>query len=151
MHWRTISGVVLLGAGLAAPGDAASRAALADAAEHGDRNGIRELLETGGDVNASQVDGTTALHWAAYREDAETAGLFGRRGGNVNATNRYGVPPLAEACKNGNAAIVKLLLQGGADANAALKGGETVLMLAARSGKVEAVKALLERGAKVDS
>ncbi len=109
MHWRKISGLVLLGVGLAASAVAAPRATLADAAEQRDRASVRTLLETGADVNAAQVDGTTALHWAAYNDDAETAALLVRAGANVNAVNRYGVPPLAQACTNGNAAIVKLL------------------------------------------
>jgi ankyrin repeat protein len=151
MYWRKVSGLALLALALAVPAAAASNAALADAVEQGDKARIRQLLEKGGDVNAAQVDGTTALHWAAYREDAETVGSLLKAGANVNAVNRYGVPPLATACTNGNAAIVKLLLQAGADANTTMKGGETVLMLAARSGNGEAVKALLKAGAKPDS
>ena len=151
MHWRKISGLVLLGVGLAAPAVAAARATLADAAEQRDKAGVRKFLATGVDVNAGQVDGTTALHWAAYHDDAETVALLVRAGANVNAVNRYGVPPLAQACTNGNAAIVKLLLEAGADANATMKGGESVLMLAARSGDVETVKALLARGANPKS
>ncbi|MBK5291526.1 MAG: ankyrin repeat domain-containing protein [Acidobacteriia bacterium] len=148
---RKIIGVVLLGAGVAVPAAVAARAALADAMEQRDTAGVHKLLGTGLDVNAAQVDGTTALHWAAYHDDAEIAALLVRAGAKVNALNRYGVPPLAQACTNGNAAIVKLLLQAGADANATMKGGESVLMLAARFGNVEAVKALLARGAKIES
>jgi len=147
MHWRKISGFVLLGIGLAASAGAAPRSALADAAEQHDQASIRTLLQTGADVNVAQIDGTTALHWAAYNDDAETVALLVKAGANVNAVNNYGVPPLAQACINGNAAIVKLLLAAGADPNATMKGGETVLMLAARSGNVEAVKALLARDA----
>ena len=105
----------------------------------------------GVDVNAAQVDGTTALHWAAYHDDAETAALLVRAGANVNAVNRYGVPPLSLACSNGSGGVVKLLLDAGADANATMKGGETVLMMAARSGNLEAVNALLARGARHDA
>ena len=111
------------------------------------RRAVRALLGNGADVNAAQADGTTALHWAAYHDDAETAALLVKAGANVNAVNRYGVAPLAQACKNGNAAMVKLLLDAGADPNTTLKGGETALMLAARSGNAEAVKMLLARGA----
>ncbi|RPI53072.1 MAG: ankyrin repeat domain-containing protein, partial [Acidobacteria bacterium] len=150
MHWRRMSGLALLVVGLAGAALGAERATLADAAERGDKALVRTLVEKRADVNASQIDGTTALHWAAYHADAETAALLVRSGANVNAVNRYGVPPLALACANGDASVVKLLLDAGADANAAAKGGETVLMRAARSGSVEAVKALLVRGARHD-
>ncbi len=151
MYWRKQIGIMLLGLGLAVPAAAAERSPLADAVEKRDLAAVRTLLQTGIDVNAAQVDGTTALHWATYNDDAETVALLVRAKANVNAVNRYGVVPLAEACTNGNAAIVKLLLEGGADANATMKGGETVLMLAARSGNADAVKALLARGAKHDA
>src|SRR5262249_27594690 len=82
MLWRTISGVVVLGAGLAAPAVAASRSALADAAEQRDQTSVRKLIETGADINSAQVDGTTALHWAAYHDDAETVALLVRAGAN---------------------------------------------------------------------
>jgi ankyrin repeat protein len=144
MPCRKIGGLVLLGLGLATSAVAAS---LADAAEQRDKASVRTLLQTGVDVNAVQVDGTTALHWAAYHDDAEMAALLVRAGADVNAVNRYGVPPLAQACTNGNAAIVKLLLEAGADANTTMKGGETVLMLAARAGNADVVKALLAHGA----
>jgi len=142
---------MLLGLGLAASAFAAARAPLADAAEQRDKSSVRSLLGTGVDVNAAQVDGTTALHWAVYNDDAESVAMLVRAGANVNAVNRYGVPPLAQACINGNPAIVKLLLEAKADANATMKGGETVLMLAARSGNVEAVKALLARDASTNA
>jgi ankyrin repeat protein len=118
-----------------------------DAAEQRDRALIRTLLSAGADVNAAQVDGMTALHWAVYNDDADTAALLVRSRANVNATNRYGVSPLSLACTNGNANLVKLLLDAGANVNTSLPGGETVLMTAARVGKLEAVRALLARGA----
>jgi ankyrin repeat protein len=151
MHWRKITGLVLLAVTLTASAFGVTRAALADAAEHRDKAAIRTLLQTGADVNAAQVDGTTALHWAAYHDDVETVALLVRAGANVNAVNRYGVPPLAQACTNGNAVIVNRLLEAGADANATMKGGESVLMLAARSGDLETVKVLLARGANPQS
>src|SRR5215475_13852618 len=151
MLTQKTTGIIVLSLMLAVPAIAVERAALADAAERRDQAGVRALLQTGADVNAAQVDGTTALHWAAYNDDADTVALLLRAKANVNAVNRYGVLPLELACTNGSAAIVKLLLEAGADANATMKGGETVLMLAARSGNAEAVKALLARGAKHDA
>jgi ankyrin repeat protein len=124
---------------------------LAEAAEKLDRAAIRALLKQHADVNVPQADGMTALHWAAYHDDLDIAGLLLRAGANARAANRYGVTPLAMACTNGSAGMIGLLLNAGADPNAALPGGETPLMTAARTGSLEAVKALLSRGAVVDA
>ena len=125
----------------------AADAPLADAAEIMDREGIRALLEKRADVDAPQVDGMRALHWAARHDDLEMAKLLVQAGAGVNAPNRYGVTPLTLACTNGNAALVELLLNAGADPNTKLPGGETALMTAARTGRLGPVKALLNRGA----
>jgi ankyrin repeat protein len=147
MDWRRIAGLSLLAFGLGGAAVAAEKAELADAAEQ--RNGalIRKLIDAGADVNATQVDGMTALHWAVYNDDVATARMLVRAGAKVNAANRYSVPPLSLAATNGNADLVKLLLEAGADAKATLPGGETVLMTAARVGNVDAVKSLLARSA----
>ena len=150
MRWSKTTGFALGMLAAAGSALAAERATMADAAERRDRAAIRTEITRGGDVNATQVDGTTALHWAAHYDDAETVALLVKAGANVNAANRYGVPPISLAATNGNAAVVRLLLDAGADPNVSTKGAETPLMLAARSGSVEAVKALLVRGAKHD-
>lgn len=150
-----VGGMVwLLSAGSAQPapaGSGSSRAPLADAAERMDRGAIRTLLKQRADVNTSQIDGMTALHWAAYQDDLEIAELLLKSGASAKAANRYGVTPLSLACTNGNGPMVELLLKAGADSNAALPGGETPLMTAARTGTLAAVKALLSHGAVVDA
>jgi ankyrin repeat protein len=130
---------------------AAASAPLADAAEKMDRAAIRALLQQRADVNAPQVDGMTALHWAAYHDDVETASLLVRAGARVNVANRYGIWPLTLAILSGNSALVDVLLNGGADPNTTVPGGETALMTAARVGTLATVKALLARGARVDA
>ncbi|MCH8043372.1 MAG: ankyrin repeat domain-containing protein [Planctomycetes bacterium] len=130
---------------------AADDAPLADAAEKKDVATVRSLLKRRVDVNQRQVDGMTALHWAAYHDDLATTQLLIDAGADVKAANRYGVTPLSLACTNGNAAMVDLMLKAGADPNTALRGGETVLMTAARTGKLGPVKSLLARGAKVNA
>jgi len=147
-HARAV-GLALL---LAASSHAASaRSPLADAVEKEDRACVRALLKQRVDVNAPQVDGMTALHWAAYQDDLETARLLLKAGASATATNRYGITPLSLACQNGNGEFVGSLLAAGADPNTTLRGGEAVLMTAARTGKVGPVKALLARGAIVDA
>ncbi|HMB73888.1 MAG TPA: ankyrin repeat domain-containing protein, partial [Gammaproteobacteria bacterium] len=39
---------------------------LIDAVRNGDRTAALELIVNHADVNATEVDGTTALHWAVY-------------------------------------------------------------------------------------
>lgn len=148
MNPGRIARLSVVALGLAAAAQAAGDAPLADAAEQRNAALVRTLLHAGGvDVDAAQVDGMTALHWAAYHDDAETAALLVRAGADVNAVNRYRVPPLSLAAANGAAGLVARLLDAGADPDAALRGGETVLMTAARTGSLAAVETLLARGA----
>ena len=67
---------------------------------------LRALIQQKADVNAAEADGTTALHWASYRDDAESADLLIRAGAKVNAANDLGATPLWTASMNGSAAMV---------------------------------------------
>ncbi len=120
---------------------------LVDAVKNRDRAAVRSLMEQHVNVNAAQADGTTALAWAANRDDLETADHLIRAGAKVNLANDYGVTPLSLACTNRSAAMVERLLKAGADPNAAQGTGETPVMVCARTGSVETVKLLLARGA----
>ena len=64
--------------------------------QKGDRAAVQKLIQQKADVNAPQVDGATALHWAVYREDAELVDMLIRAGANVKAANREGVTPLLD-------------------------------------------------------
>ena len=130
---------------------AAGRSDVADAAMNGDRQAVTRLLRQKADVNAPQVDGATALHWAVYRDDLELAGTLLTAKANVAAANRVGMTPLAMAALYGNPAMIDRLLKAGADAKALTPNGETMLMLAARNGNPQAVKLLVEAGADVNA
>ncbi len=119
---------------------------LADAARAGNRAGVDDLLRTGATVDAPGPDGTTALHWAVYRDDVEMAARLIAAGADVNRTNRYDETPLSLACVNANAGIVKDLLELGAYPNL-LAAGEPPLLTCARTGNVETVELLLAHGA----
>ena len=121
--------------------------AVVEAAKAQDHDAVEELVERQVGVNASQPDGTTALHWAAYWDWVDTVRLLIDAGAVVNAANDYGVTPLALACDNGSGAMVTRLLEAGADPNAARSTGETPLMTCARTGNLDAVNALLAHGA----
>ena len=124
---------------------------LPELARNGDRAAVWRLLQQEGvDVDAAQVDGTTALHWAAYGGDAELAALLLDAGAEPDAVNRNGSTPLALACANGAAVVVARLLDAGADPHLA-PTGEPPILTCARSGRVAAVRALLARGADIDA
>ena len=129
----------------------AGRFDVADAAMKGDKAAVRTLLAQKADVNAAQLDGATALHWAAYRGDRELADMLIRAGANPKAANREGATPLWLASVRGDAALIAALLAAGADANEKLPLGRTPLMLASRTGNVEAMKVLLDHGADVNA
>ncbi len=124
---------------------------LVEAAKNQDREAVRSLLKENVDVNAAQPDGATALAWAVYWDDLETAELLMGAGADLNAANDYGVTPLSLACSNRNAAIVQKLLRAGADPNAAPGTGEIPLMTAARMGSIEVVELLLAHGVDVNA
>jgi ankyrin repeat protein len=126
---------------------AAAGLPLVDAARNADRDAVQRLIQEKADVNAAEPDGTSALHWASYRDDIETAQLLVGAGANVDAANDLGATPLWTASLNGSAAMVRLLLEAGANPNAALLLGETPLMVASRSGNANVVEQLLTRGA----
>jgi ankyrin repeat protein len=141
----------LMASGLA-PLARTADSAVADAARDRDREAVRLLLKQGGDVNAAQGDGMTALHWAASNNDAELAAMLLHAGANVRAATRInGYTPLMMAARSGHTPVLRVLLDGGADPKSASVTGTTPLMFAAASGDVDAVSLLLERGADANA
>jgi ankyrin repeat protein len=115
----------------------------------GDRDAVRALLQQGADVNASQGDGMTALHWAAQRGDAEMTAMLVYGGATVGAVTRIGhYTPLHLAARAGQVLVVKTLIAQGADVSArTTTSGVEPLHLAAASGSAETVTVLLENNA----
>jgi uncharacterized protein len=139
--------VLLLTAAVAA----AAGSEVADATMQRNTNAVRALIQRKANVNAPQVDGTTALHWAVRLDDAELADMLIRAGALVSAANRDGVTPLQLAAMNGNAVMLDKLIKAGANPNQPLtQYGDTALMMAARTGKTDALKVLLEADGKVN-
>jgi uncharacterized protein len=138
---------IVLALMLASANGALAQSDVADAAMQGDIETVRRLLQAGAEVNSSQSDGATALHWAAYHGNAELAKLLLQAGATPAAANRNGSTPMWLAANQGDAALLATLLEGGADANEELPLGRRPLMLAARSGVLAAVRLLLEHGA----
>lgn len=125
---------------------------LTDAAKAGDLAQVGKLLADGTDANEAQVDGTTALHFAAERDDLAMAQALLKAGANPDQRNRTDAKPLQLAALNGSAAMLALLIEAGADVNAPQTiSGDTALMIAARTGIPAAVNVLLDAGADINA
>ena len=130
---------------------AAAPSEIADAVMKGDKAALRTLLQQKKDVNAPQVDGATALHWAVYRHEPEIVNQLIRAGANVNVANREGVTPLAMAALYGFPEIIDSLIEAHGDAKQRTANGETLVMFAARNGNPDAIKRLVAAGAEVNA
>jgi ankyrin repeat protein len=127
--------------------DSSSSPTLVTSVENGDRATAIAQIKAHADVRARDVDGTTALHWAAHRSDTELARLLIAAGADVRAVNDYGATPMSVAAENGDAVMLDLLLRAGADVESANPEGQTALMAVARTGNIEAARILLRHGA----
>jgi len=125
---------------------------IANLIQNGERAAALEAIHArGADVNATQGDGTTPLHWAVYKVDRELVAELLDHGAKPDVTNKYGSSPLAEAAKLGDLELVRQLLDAGANVESPNADGQTALMLAARIGSLDVAKLLVERGADVNA
>jgi uncharacterized protein len=130
---------------------AMAQTSLVTSAKQGNIDDVSAMLKQGVEVNHTDNDGTSALHWAAHWDNQEIANLLIQNNADTNLVNAYGVTPLYLACTNKNTDMVKALLNAGATTNTKLWSGETPLMNCARRGAVAAVKLMLDAGADANA
>ena len=147
---NSIAGSLIAVLALAAT-SALAESDLADLIQTDRRVAALELIDEGYDVNARQPDGTTPLHWAAYKLDLALVQLLLESGAEVDVTNDYGATPLAEAVKAVNEPLVRALLAAGADPDSPNADGQTALMLSADIGAFEIARLLVVHGADVNA
>ncbi len=75
---------------------------------------MKLLINNGANVNAKDENYATPLHWAAWRNNFDTAALLIAKGADVNARNIKGETPLDQALQKNHSAIVELLRRNGA-------------------------------------
>lgn len=122
--------------------------AVIEAVREGAQNVLTVLLaDPGTKVDATAVNGNTALMMAAYKGNRPAAEALLAKGAAVNT---LGWTPLHYAAAGGNDEIAALLLQRGAridPLSPPASGANTPLMIAAREGKENSVAFLLDHGA----
>ena len=105
-----------------------AQSTLADRIQSGDRAAALAMIAKGVDVNQTQVDGTTPLHWAVYRVDRELVAALLKKGARAHAVNKYGASPLAEAVRRstGSGPVTPVLRRAAARAESASPWAELV-------------------------
>ncbi len=103
------------------------------------------------DFEAFDVNGYTALIWAATKGHTEVVKALIEAGANLNAQDKNGYTALIWATREGRAEVVEALIDAKADLNAQDYEGKTALILAARKGRTEVVKALIEAEADLNA
>ena len=121
---------------------------LMTAAEQGDVNTVKDLLDKGADVNETGDFHSTALRQAAEKGNIGVIKLLLDRGANVNAQDAGGETALLVAALKGHSDAVKLLIERGADINVKNYNGWTALAFAS---KADIAKMLLDKGADVNA
>jgi len=119
---------------------------LFSAAKRGDTEAIRQVLDSGFDINSADKEGRTALMVAAGNGKLEAVKTLLKAGAAINAKSSKGQTALMNAVVSGNMVLVKLLLDNGADVSVATPQGETALDVAKRSGKKQMISLLSNNG-----
>lgn len=124
------------------------------AASEADLELVKSLLDAGGNPNAADDEGWTALMWAAQLNETAIASSLIDAGAQLNVIEQsYEETALTIALYNESIEMVALLLEEGANPNLQDSTGWTPLMTAAKNGDIEGAELLLKAGAdplKVD-
>ncbi|MFD0673053.1 ankyrin repeat domain-containing protein [Cohnella sp. GCM10027633] len=146
--------VMLLGAGCSSPlRDQASiekdvklmDRQLISAAERGDNDRLRQLLQEGADMNARDSRGRTAIMAATHGNRPEAVKLLIDAGADINAQDDRRDNPFLYAGAEGRFEILELLIAAKADTKLTNRYGGTALIPAAEKGHVDNVRSLLTK------
>lgn len=125
--------------------------ALMLAAQIGNSEIVKSMIESGAAVNSKTRGGTTALMWAAFKGHLETVKLLVELGAEVNAQYEDGQTALMYAAEADKPDIVRFLAESGANINTKKKDGNSALHLAAMNNGLETVTALVELGSDINA
>ena len=123
--------------------------ALYEAANEGDLEQVKELVQAGANPSA-RVDGDgNPLIGAARSRRVEITRYLLDQGADPNGIVPGDGSPLISAAQSGSLATVRILVERGADVNLAVDGDENPLMNAAEGGYLDIVQYLVSKGADI--
>jgi ankyrin repeat protein len=130
-------------------GENEGKASLHAAAEEGNIDIVRSLLEQGMDINGRNAKHQTPLDRAAHKGNVDVVRLLIERGAEVDSRDDLGWTPLHKASYSGQLEVSRVLVDHGANVNARERDHYTPIHLSAEQGHLGIVKLLLERGADI--
>lgn len=116
---------------------------LVSAAESGNLDEVKRLVETGAQLNAQDDRGRTALMAATHGNHPEVLEYLLGKGADVNIRDERSDNPLLYAGAEGLLEIVKLCIAAGADTKLTNRYGGIAIIPASERGHVEVVRELL--------
>jgi TonB family protein len=150
---RSLAVVVMLLVGSAISNElyAQSDADILDAAGTGNLGMMRTLLQLGGNPNAVDTLGNTALMYASQGGSPDVISALIDAGAAVDAVSNDGWTALLYAAYLGQADAAATLLAHSADPGITLEGGLSALIIAAVRGHSDAVDVLVAGGMQIDA
>lgn len=139
------------GAVLPSPEDSRASTPLQQAAEGGNVEMLKLLIDHGADVNEIKPSmyESTALHVVVANGHLQAVAFLISQNAAVDARGYRGNTPLHTAAAKGSSAVVKLLLENGADANSRNEVRQTPIALAAARGDLEILQVLVNARADI--
>ncbi|KAF2903365.1 hypothetical protein ILUMI_02821, partial [Ignelater luminosus] len=119
---------------------------LCAASQYTDKNTIESLLSHGLDINSTDKEGKTPLHWASFSGRKDIVKLFLSKGAKINAEDKGGNTPLYWAIRTNHIQVVKLLLT----QSKQTKLPNNCLHVAAKYGNKDLISLLLLKGAQIN-
>ena len=95
-----------------------------------DTSKMKELLQSGTEINVRDADGLLPIHVAASQYTIEPAALLITKGVDINERDNYGNTPIMIATQYCSPALIKLFVDSGAKTNIKDNEGNTILHIA---------------------
>lgn len=122
--------------------------AIMRAAEQGNDKAVSELIQSGADIDDSDLLGRTPLMIAVENAHANVVKILVEARAYINVVGPDNSTPLRIASSIGAVDIINLLIEGGANIQPLRSDGKTALHTA--NGDFDSVKALLDAGVKIN-
>lgn len=125
---------------------------LFNAAQAGDLDKVKRIMQSGRPVMVIDEQGSTPVHYAAAGGQVKVLEyLFGLKGFGPNEVNQMKVTPLHWAAVTGHRNTVDFLVSKGAKIDAVDDQGRTPLFAAATAGRTDVVDYLIQKGANINA